>query len=1127
VSLLELVEEFGERSAGPAAAHSGNMGDILYALPTCAELGIERLVLNLVKDPGLSGRALTETHVRFLAPLLLAQPGLRRIEMRRSPVALSAGFGEAAATPVAIGLPLERVEAAELGVDHVLDRFRLQPLDRRHLVRCHSAALGCRATGEDPFLALPEPIEHRSDGPILLSLTPRYRFQDRAYFARLLEGFGPVIQVGIAEEAHVYDGLPGEFVSARDALELARLIASARLFVGSPSLPYAIAEGLKVPRIVDVPEYPLNAFPLGDNGWVLPADVERARLFLRAILDGTEHVWSAAWAPRAVRPQAIRVSVAWSRAGRFAEDCLVSGYLPEGDAAQLISLRLPPDAAADGLRLDIDTPHRGLLLSRFRLENEAGAQIWELDFDAPGLSDYFASPAAQAGNCHPFVGAQGLLIAKLDNHAWFSLPAPQEALAALAAGAKVLLETRPWSAEQTAMALGVACRDMRDQVATSAAAEAAAAREVAVAVQDRARAEALGHELAMLHRSTSWRLTRPLRGAVRLARLGKRILNDPEQLRRAIAARGGRRIVSEIAGKVGLERLVRRYLPVPPARPGEVTGIRLRPTSWIMGDYGRYMESMERQLALLPDEPSPDGPLFSIAVPVYNPDPGELRAMVHSVRLQKYGGWQLCLADDCSPDPAVRPLLESLAAEDSRIKLAFRGTNGHIAEATNTALDLATGAYVGFLDQDDMLHPACLSLLARHIAAHPQSRILYTDEDKLRDGARCDPYFKPSWSYTLFLGQNFFNHFTAIDRSLVESVGRLRADYAGAQDYDLFLRCLERVEPDQIGHVPYVLYHWRSGEKSIAGRAENKPEIFDTARRALADHLRRKGLAAEVQRGFHFSANRIRFALPARLSIGLCIDARGQPMPAVGHLAAAWVARHPERRLQVLVGIEEERVADAPENLLVVPLPPADTEAAGWRRLLRSARSAEVIISARARCLPADADAIEELASQARRPDVGLVGGLALDGANRIWHAGLILDQKEGVLLPYAVHSAMENGSFAGLRLPREMAAVAPYCLAMRSELLAMLPDDGPEGVTASALLLQQKLWASSRPTLWTPYARFLISGESLSALFGSGLGAEEQRRWLGRLEDPVYHPGLSRQTLCEASPSPPVELAL
>uniref|UniRef100_UPI003B9F5218 glycosyltransferase n=1 Tax=Agrobacterium tumefaciens TaxID=358 RepID=UPI003B9F5218 len=91
-------------------------------------------------------------------------------------------------------------------------------------------------------------------------------------------------------------------------------------------------------------------------------------------------------------------------------------------------------------------------------------------------------------------------------------------------------------------------------------------------------------------------------------------------------------------------------------------------------------------------------PLISILVPVYNVPAALLREMVASVQRQIYPHWELCLADDASTDGTVRQTLAALAATESRIKVVYRPQNGHISQATNSALEVATGEFVALLD---------------------------------------------------------------------------------------------------------------------------------------------------------------------------------------------------------------------------------------------------------------------------------------------------------------------------------------------------------------------------------------------------------------------------------------------
>ncbi|MFB2973605.1 glycosyltransferase [Aerosakkonema sp. BLCC-F183] len=241
------------------------------------------------------------------------------------------------------------------------------------------------------------------------------------------------------------------------------------------------------------------------------------------------------------------------------------------------------------------------------------------------------------------------------------------------------------------------------------------------------------------------------------------------------------------------------------------------------------------------------GPKISIVVPVYNTSEPFLREMINSVTEQIYPNWELCLADDASTKPHVKEVLTEAQASDSRIKVTFRQQNGHIVAATNSALDLATGEYVGFLDHDDLLSPDALLHVAECISKNPDVDWIYTDEDKIDEtGRRYDPQLKGTWSPEMMLTHNFTQHFTVIRKTIVARVGRMRKGFEGAQDLDLFLRVTEHTNIDKVKHISKVCYHWRSHSESTASHGTQKRYVFDSAYRGISDTIQRRGLKAEA-----------------------------------------------------------------------------------------------------------------------------------------------------------------------------------------------------------------------------------------------------------------------------------------
>ncbi|MFT8357923.1 glycosyltransferase family 2 protein [Bifidobacterium aquikefiri] len=241
-------------------------------------------------------------------------------------------------------------------------------------------------------------------------------------------------------------------------------------------------------------------------------------------------------------------------------------------------------------------------------------------------------------------------------------------------------------------------------------------------------------------------------------------------------------------------------------------------------------------------------PQISIVVPVYNVDPHWLMLCVQSVQRQYYKNWQLCLADDCSTDPRVAPLLEQLAHSDKRIKVVLRKENGHISRASNSALKLATGEYIALLDNDDTLAPQALYEVVRRINANPKIDMIYSDEDKIDEkGQRSQPHFKPDFAPDLLLSTNYISHLGVYRKSIVDKIGGFRVGYEGSQDYDLVLRFIEHTDPSRIGHISKVLYHWRTLATSTASAGSAKSYTSDAGLRALESMIARRSLAATVK----------------------------------------------------------------------------------------------------------------------------------------------------------------------------------------------------------------------------------------------------------------------------------------
>ena len=239
-------------------------------------------------------------------------------------------------------------------------------------------------------------------------------------------------------------------------------------------------------------------------------------------------------------------------------------------------------------------------------------------------------------------------------------------------------------------------------------------------------------------------------------------------------------------------------------------------------------------------------PLMTILMPVYNTDPEALKKSIESVLCQAYKKWELCIVDDASTMPHVRPILEIYARKDPRIRLKFSDSNQGITATINKAVSIASGNYLGVLDHDDELDPLTLFEYVKTINEHPDADCIYCDEDKIDDkGNYCNPWFKSDWNPDLSLSFNYVMHFAVYRRGLFERLGGFRKAYEGSQDYDLLLRVSEKT--DRIYHIPRIFYHWRMGQASIASGPKAKPHIFVKGLAALNDALKRRGIDAVAE----------------------------------------------------------------------------------------------------------------------------------------------------------------------------------------------------------------------------------------------------------------------------------------
>lgn len=519
-------------------------------------------------------------------------------------------------------------------------------------------------------------------------------------------------------------------------------------------------------------------------------------------------------------------------------------------------------------------------------------------------------------------------------------------------------------------------------------------------------------------------------------------------------------------------------------------------------------------------------PTFSIIMPVYNVEEEWLKRAIDSVLNQLYLDWELCIADDASPAPHIKPLLTYYSKLDRRIKVVFREENGNIVAASNSALELATGDYIALLDHDDELAIDALYENAKLINQHPNADFIYSDEDKIStNGDRSDPFFKPDWSPDYFHACMYTCHLGVYRTRLIRDIGGFRSGFDGSQDYDLVLRVVEQTR--NIYHIPKVLYHWRIIPASVTSSEDAKPWAYEAAVRALQDMVDRSPFPGRVEPGARAGFHRIRRDIQGNPKISIVIPSGGATLDtAMGNVCLLQQCVQSIRDRSTYRNFEIVVVDgyDVPDDVL-------GAIAGNDLQLVRCAEpfnfSQRINLGAKAATgnilllLNDDIevktpDWLESMLEFAQQPEIAAVGAKLFFANGTIQHIGvMVLSGNAG----HAFHQVAGDhpGYFLSNLVNRNYLAVTAACMMMRRDLffeLGAMDETFPLNYNDVDLCL--KAHQAGYRNVVTPYAQ-LIHYESASRQ--AGLRPKEwehlNTKWKAYFEqlnysDPYYNPNLS-----------------
>jgi glycosyltransferase involved in cell wall biosynthesis/GT2 family glycosyltransferase len=597
---------------------------------------------------------------------------------------------------------------------------------------------------------------------------------------------------------------------------------------------------------------------------------------------------------------------------------------------------------------------------------------------------------------------------------------------------------------------------------------------------------------------------------------------------RQVLARGTRKLGRKLFRTASTcARVILNASPLPPSSPPVFPALET-----FIENYARWMQRNDPTEAELAKQFAQARrlryqPTISLVTPVYNPPPEVLEETIRSVQAQTYPHWELCLADGKSPNPRIQDLLSEYARRDPRIKVTLMPENRGIVANSNEALTLATGAFVGLLDHDDLLAPQALFEVVRYLNEHPETDMLYSDEDKVdEDGRRFEPFFKPEWSPELLDAFMYVGHLTVYRRALLSEVGGIPTGCDFSQDYDLALRITEKTRA--IAHLPKVLYHWKAITGSAA--AGGKPYARESNLRALAQAVQRRGHEAEVRE--YPCANRVQYRITQLGLVSIVI-----PSDNEGHIrqcVQAVLQKTTYPNFEILVVTNSKLIAklrgwaagrpsvelvayDQPFNFSAKCNLGAERARGRWVLFLNDDVE------------PLSEGWLEAMVELCQRPQIGAVSPKLLYANGTIQHAGMVTGVRGFVGTAFHCEPADTTRHINFAQSTRNTSALSAACLLMPRRLFQEIGgfDAVNTPIMHSDVDLCFKIREAGHQLVYTPFSTLKHIGHASLGGDDDPVGKADPaelyllKRWGGYTADDPYFPPNMRDYLYRDSPVP------
>ncbi len=434
----------------------------------------------------------------------------------------------------------------------------------------------------------------------------------------------------------------------------------------------------------------------------------------------------------------------------------------------------------------------------------------------------------------------------------------------------------------------------------------------------------------------------------------------------------------------------------------------------------------------------------------------------------------------------------------------------------NVLMREAQADWIVLLQAGDLLHAHALLIMAERMALVAGSLCLYFDEGAYNGRESGQPIFKPDFNLDLMRSMPYVGRQLAFNCEAASALGGFDIQFAGLAPHDLLWRLVETHGLHAITHVPELLVQ---SQYTYADWMCD-PAVRTQATEVVSAHLQRVGVVAEVEAIEGGLAARIRYQHESPASVSILIQV-GDDLLTLRRCVESLLEYTRYGSYEVLLiarGDEPPELHDwlvAMQGLDSTQLRVLDLGAQGKAASLNLGSEyahGEYLLLLDVGCALFDAQWLQELMSQAQRPEVGVVGPKLYARDGTAASSALVLGLAGVAGNPFAGSAADADSYLDRLRLVQNWSAVSLDCLLVRRELFVEL-----QGLDTQAL---QQAWFDADFCLrvreagylvvWTPFSRVA----RLSASITPREREDEKifyQRWLADVaNDPAYNKNLS-----------------